>query len=57
MAGKGEPRGLELLGKAMESRRMSRTLTVAFLQARARVAPLAVRTYATAKPGAFSTLS
>lgn len=36
---------------------MSRTLTVAFLQARARVAPLAVRTYATAKPGAFSTLS
>lgn len=31
---------------------MSRTLTVAFLQARARVAPLAVRTYATAKPAA-----
>lgn len=42
--------------KAVQSKRVSRILTIASLQARARVAPLAVRTYATAKPGAFLTL-
>lgn len=36
----------------MQGKRVSRILTVASLQARARVAPLAVRTYATAKPAA-----